>query len=110
MCLGVPGEVCELDPPEARVDFGGAEKWVRIDIVGDTLAVGEYVLTHAGFAIRQIPENQVERTIELYEAAAAGERERGPMGGDPGPVSDDTAGEKWEAGDAGADRLGGDRP
>jgi len=71
MCLGVPGEVLELDGQEARVDFRGAEKWVRTDVVGDDLAVGDYVLNHAGFAIRKIPEEQVERTVELYEQAAA---------------------------------------
>lgn len=88
MCLGVPGEVCELDGPEARVDFGGAEKWVRVDIVGDNLAVGDYVLTHAGFAIRKIPERQVEQTVELYEAAAASERGPPVRGGETTPASD----------------------
>jgi hydrogenase expression/formation protein HypC len=72
MCLGIPGEVLEIDGEEARVEFRGAEKWVRIDVVGDDLSVGDYVLNHAGFAIRKIPEAQVERTVELYERAAAG--------------------------------------
>jgi hydrogenase expression/formation protein HypC len=40
-------------------------------VVGDDLSVGDYVLNHAGFAIRKIPERQVERTVELYEEAAA---------------------------------------
>jgi len=72
MCLGIPGEVLEIDGQEARADFRGAEKWVRIDVVGDDLSVGDYVLNHAGFAIRKIPEEQVERTVELYEQAATG--------------------------------------
>lgn len=74
MCLGVPGEVAEIDGNEALIDFGGAKKWVRVDIVGDALAPGEYVLTHAGFAIRKIPEHEVERTVELYEAAIDDDR------------------------------------
>ncbi|MES3516992.1 MAG: HypC/HybG/HupF family hydrogenase formation chaperone [Natronomonas sp.] len=69
MCLGVPGEVRSIDGPEATVDFGGAKKTVRIDIVGADVDPGDYVLTHAGFAIRKIPERQVERTIDLYESA-----------------------------------------
>lgn len=76
MCLGIPGEVAALDGSEALVDFGGAEKWVRIDIVGDDVETGEYVLTHAGFAIRKIPEHEVERTLELYEAAIDDDRTR----------------------------------
>jgi hydrogenase expression/formation protein HypC len=71
MCLGVPGEILEIDGQEARTDFRGAEKWVRIDVVGADLEVGDYVLNHAGFAIRKIPEAQVERTVKLYEQAAA---------------------------------------
>jgi hydrogenase expression/formation protein HypC len=71
MCLGIPGEVLEIDGDEARAEFRGVEKWVRIDVVGADLEVGDYVLNHAGFAIRKIPEAQVEETIELYEEAAA---------------------------------------
>ncbi|MFC7076636.1 HypC/HybG/HupF family hydrogenase formation chaperone [Haloarcula halophila] len=80
MCLGVPGEVVELDPPEARVDFGGAQKWIRVEIVGDDVCVGDHVLTHAGFAIRKIPEEQVERTVELYESAIDGAAPGGSSG------------------------------
>ncbi|MXR52667.1 HypC/HybG/HupF family hydrogenase formation chaperone [Halovenus sp. WSH3] len=74
MCLGIPGEIDEIDGTEALVDFGGAEKWVRVDIVGDQISPGDYVLTHAGFAIRKIPEHEVERTVELYEAAIEDDR------------------------------------
>jgi hydrogenase expression/formation protein HypC len=66
--------VAEIDGTEALVDFGGAEKWVRIDIVGADIEAGEYVLTHAGFAIRKIPEHEVEQTLELYEAAIDDDR------------------------------------
>lgn len=91
MCLGVPGEVVAIEGTQARVDFGGAETTVRVDIVGDDLAVGDYVLTHAGFAIRKIPERQVERTVELYEAAATGEPgPGGPPAGDEGRARADT--------------------
>lgn len=71
MCLGIPGEILEIDGNEALTEFRGAEKWVRIDVVGAELSPGDYVLNHAGFAIRKIPEEQVERTVELYEQAAA---------------------------------------
>jgi hydrogenase expression/formation protein HypC len=110
MCLGIPGEVLAIDRPEARVDFGGAEKWVRIDVVGDDLAVGDYVLNHAGFAIRKIPEAQVERTVELYEEAAGGGRRNGqPRGATDGTTgagrspTADGAGAGGD-GDGGADR------
>ncbi len=68
MCLGIPGEVQEVDGNEARAEFWGTEKWVRIDVVGDEVEVGDYILNHAGFAIRKITESEVDETIEYYES------------------------------------------
>lgn len=75
MCLGIPGEILEIDGLEARAEFWNVEKTVRLDIVGDEVAVGDYVLNHAGFAIRKIPEDDVEETIELYESLLEGDEE-----------------------------------
>ena len=68
MCLGVPGEIQEIDGHEAVADFWGVERRVRIDIVGAEVDVGDYILNHAGFAIRKIPEREVEETMEIYES------------------------------------------
>jgi hydrogenase expression/formation protein HypC len=97
MCLGIPGEVLEIDGEEARAEFRGAEKWIRIDVVGDDLEVGDYVLNHAGFAIRKIPEEQVERTVELYEEAAGGRVDPGASDGATGADPAESTG--GEAGD-----------
>lgn len=68
MCLGIPGEVLEIDGNEANVRFFDVEKRIRLDIVGDSVAKDGYVLNHAGFAIRRIPDEQVAKTIDLYES------------------------------------------
>lgn len=75
MCLGIPGQIQEIDGMEARAEFWDVEKSVRLDIVGDAVEEGDYVLNHAGFAIRKIPEDQVEETIEIYEAFLEGDEE-----------------------------------
>jgi hydrogenase expression/formation protein HypC len=75
MCLGVPGEVVEVDGLEARAEFWNVEKTVRLDVVGGDVSPGDYVLNHAGFAIRKIPEDQVEETLETYEALLEGEED-----------------------------------
>ena len=75
MCLGIPGRIQEIDGMKARAEFWDVEKSVRLDIVGDTVEEGDYVLNHAGFAIRKIPEDQVEETIEIYEAFLEGDEE-----------------------------------
>lgn len=66
MCLGVPGKVIEVDGLVAMVDFWGVRKQVRLDVVDEPVSVGDYVLNHVGYAIRRIPAEQVEATLELY--------------------------------------------
>ncbi len=71
MCLGVPGRVVEVDGFVARVDFWGVEREVRLDVVDAPVAVGDYVLNHVGFAIRRIPEEEIESTLALYDEILA---------------------------------------
>ncbi len=76
MCLGVPGRIVSIDPRNglvARVDFWGVEREVRLDVVDQPVAPGDYVLNHVGFAIRRIPESEIAQTLALYdELIAAG--------------------------------------
>lgn len=67
MCLGVPGRVLSVDGSVALVDFWGAVKPVRLDVVDEPVAPGDYVLNHVGFAIRRIPEVDIEETLALYD-------------------------------------------
>jgi len=67
MCLGVPGLVIEVDDLVALVDFWGVKRRVRLDLVDEPVAAGDYVLNHVGFAIRRIPPEDVQTTLEMYE-------------------------------------------
>jgi hydrogenase expression/formation protein HypC len=67
MCLGVPGRVVAIDGLTAKVEFWGVEREVRLDIVDTPVQEGDYVLNHVGFAIRRIPDEEVEETIQLYD-------------------------------------------
>jgi hydrogenase expression/formation protein HypC len=67
MCLGVPGKVLEVNGLEATVDFFGVKKLLRLDIVDEPVAPGDYVLNHVGFAIRRIPPDEVGETLALFE-------------------------------------------
>jgi hydrogenase expression/formation protein HypC len=59
--------VIEVDGLVALVDFWGVRKQVRLDVVDEPVAIGDYVLNHVGYAIRRIPAQQVEATLALYE-------------------------------------------
>lgn len=66
MCLGVPGRVIEIEELTASVDFWGVKRRVRLETVDEPVQVGDYLLVHVGFAIRRIPPEQIEETLELY--------------------------------------------
>jgi hydrogenase expression/formation protein HypC len=51
----------------ATVDFWGVKRQIRLDIVDVPVKVGDYILNHAGFAIRRIPDETIGDTLSLYE-------------------------------------------
>ena len=67
MCLGVPGRVLSIEGRVAEVDFFGVRKELRLDIVDEPVAVGDYVLNPVGFAIRRIPPEEVQETLALFD-------------------------------------------
>ncbi len=67
MCLGVPGQVVEVEELTAIVDFWGVRRRVRLELIDEPVRVGDYVLNHVGFAIRRIPPEDVELTLQMYE-------------------------------------------
>lgn len=67
MCLGVPGKVLAIDGLVATVDFFGVTRKVRLDIIDADVHVGDYVLNHVGYAIRRIPDEEIEGTLSLFD-------------------------------------------
>jgi hydrogenase expression/formation protein HypC len=67
MCLGVPGRIVAIDGLVAVVDFWGMRREVRLELVDQPVAPGDYILNHVGYAIRRIPEADIEGTLALYE-------------------------------------------
>jgi hydrogenase expression/formation protein HypC len=71
MCLGVPGRVVTVSGDVADVDFWGVKRQVRLELVNEPVAPGDYILNHVGFAIRRIPESEIAATLSLYEELLA---------------------------------------
>lgn len=82
MCLGVPGKVLEIDGLLATVDFWGVRRQIRLDIVDEPVAPGDYVLNHVGYAIRRIPAEDIGETLALYESLLAESGEEDLMAAD----------------------------
>jgi len=82
MCLGVPGEVVEIQPDPlgmhmGKVDFGGIRKEVCLAYVPEA-EIGDYVLVHVGFALSRIDEDEAKRVFAWLEQSGGLEEELGP--------------------------------
>ncbi len=65
--LRVPGRVVSVEDLIAVVDFWGVKKQIRLDVVDEPVAPGDYILNHVGYAIRRIPDEEIGATLALYE-------------------------------------------
>lgn len=68
MCLGVPGKIVKIDKESqmAEVDFEGTTRAAGLHMVPEA-KVGDYVIIHAGFAIRTLDEEEAKETLKLLE-------------------------------------------
>jgi len=70
MCLATPGKIISLFQQDGmqmgNVDFGGVTKTVCLEYVPQA-AIGCYVMVHAGFAIEQVDEEQVQQFYQLWQ-------------------------------------------
>lgn len=65
MCLAVPGQIVQLGEERlAQVDLGGVVRQVSVEFL-DQVAVGDWVLVHAGFALSRVDEAQAAETLAL---------------------------------------------
>ncbi len=69
MCLAVPGEIVSISGDSAVVDFGGAEREVRLDLL-EEVDEGDYVLVHTGYAIQVLSPQEAERRLEAWNEIA----------------------------------------
>ena len=69
MCLAIPGRVTAVFNADGlrmgKVDFGGVVKDVCLAFLPD-LAVGEYAIVHAGFAISKLDEAAALETLRDF--------------------------------------------
>jgi len=70
MCLAVPARVTALDTATATatVSLGGVRKEISVALV-ESVAVGDYVLVHVGYALNRISAEEARITLELMAEA-----------------------------------------
>jgi hydrogenase expression/formation protein HypC len=67
MCLAIPMEIMSIDGPVANVAIEGVTKQVRLDLMSEEAAVGDFLIVHAGFAISRLDREQALETLKLFE-------------------------------------------
>lgn len=65
MCISVPGRVISVDGPAALVDVAGAQRRYNA-LLEANLHPGDWVLVHAGFVLRVLPEAEVREIEETF--------------------------------------------
>jgi len=56
----------EVNGTSALVDFFGVYRHVRLELVDQPVSPGDYILNHVGYAIRRIPEADIEGSLDMY--------------------------------------------
>lgn len=75
MCLAIPAKVTKIDGDMATIDIGGVTRSASLMLVTD-VAVGDYIIVHAGFAIHRVDPKEAKESLRLLRqlaAAVAGE-------------------------------------
>ncbi|MBU4200909.1 MAG: HypC/HybG/HupF family hydrogenase formation chaperone [Verrucomicrobia bacterium] len=69
MCLAIPAKIVELDGENAVVDIQGVRRTAIVTFIANP-QIGDYVLLHAGFAIRKWSEDDVREFYEIVNGTA----------------------------------------
>ena len=65
MCLGVPMQVLEINDDMVLAEIDGVQREASLMMLGEPVAVGDYVIVHAGFAISRIDPAEAEETLRI---------------------------------------------
>jgi hydrogenase expression/formation protein HypC len=70
MCVAVPVEIISIEGDTAEIDAGGARRRASIALTPEA-KIGDFVLLHAGFAIRVLDLAEARATIDLLKDISA---------------------------------------
>jgi hydrogenase expression/formation protein HypC len=77
VCLAIPGQIVEITDEVNRlasVDVVGVRRTVNVgllDVDGEGVQVGDWVLIHVGFALSRVDEEEAAATLRMLEEMGA---------------------------------------
>ena len=66
MCLGIPSKVIKVEGQNAVVDVYGAQRDISLLVMDEEVKLGDYVIVHAGFAIKKVQEDEAKETLGYF--------------------------------------------
>lgn len=70
MCLAIPSKIIRIENDLAVIDVDGVQRQASLLLLEDA-EIGDYVMVHAGFAIKKIDEEAALESLELLREAMA---------------------------------------
>ena len=68
MCIAFPGKIISIAQNSlAIVDIGGVRREVYLDLLADEVKPGDYVISHAGYAIQVVDELAARESLALLK-------------------------------------------
>ncbi|EJB60415.1 HypC/HybG/HupF family hydrogenase formation chaperone [Helicobacter pylori] len=71
MCLAIPSKVIAVNDNVAILETLGVQREASLDLMGESVKVGDYVLLHIGYVMSKIDEKEALESIELYQEMIA---------------------------------------
>ncbi|GAA7311401.1 HypC/HybG/HupF family hydrogenase formation chaperone [Helicobacter pylori] len=71
MCLAIPSKVIAINDNVALLETLGVQREASLDLMDESVKVGDYVLLHIGYVMSKIDEKEALESIELYQEMIA---------------------------------------
>ncbi|GAA9322620.1 HypC/HybG/HupF family hydrogenase formation chaperone [Helicobacter pylori] len=71
MCLAIPSKVIAINDNVVLLETLGVQREASLDLMGESVKVGDYVLLHIGYVMSKIDEKGALESIVLYQEMIA---------------------------------------
>lgn len=67
MCVAVPMQVVSIDGDTIVAETDGVKRSASLMLLADEVAVGDFLIIHAGFAISKLDEDEARETLRMMK-------------------------------------------
>ncbi|HEY9160944.1 MAG TPA: HypC/HybG/HupF family hydrogenase formation chaperone [Desulfomonilia bacterium] len=68
MCIAFPGKVISINEDNfATIDIGGTRREVSLDLMDEPVNLGDYLISHAGYAMHKVDEASARESLEVLK-------------------------------------------